>query len=98
MGKTCLVKTEKAERKTCIFYCGSKEFKNKYHYLCYLSRTLHRIYVGTLRFTIWNIYLFTFGFIEDEILRAKFILSGFFFLLASFIVFSYLNLIWSLIK
>jgi len=49
-------------------------------------------------FTIWNIYLFTFGFIEDEILRAKFILSGFFFLLASFIVFSYLNLIWSLIK
>jgi len=37
-----------------------------------------------LGFIIWNIYLYSFGSIEDEILRAKFILSGFTFCVISY--------------
>ncbi|MEK7647275.1 MAG: hypothetical protein AAB378_02790 [Patescibacteria group bacterium] len=39
-------------------------------------------------FLIWNFYLFTLGFLEEELLRAKFILSGALFGIITFIIYS----------
>ena len=37
-----------------------------------------------LGYLIWNIYLYTFGFIDNELIRGTFILVGFFFSLFTF--------------
>ena len=49
-------------------------------------------------FFIWNIYLFNFGFLEDELLKAKFILSGAIFLIVTFSAVVFLILIYTLCK
>ncbi|MFA5841889.1 MAG: hypothetical protein WC835_02950 [Candidatus Paceibacterota bacterium] len=38
-------------------------------------------------FFVWNIYLYTLGFTNDDILRSRFILTGLLFLFVSFFVF-----------
>lgn len=42
-------------------------------------------------FLIWNFYLFVLGFVEGEILRAKFITTGAFFAIFSFLVFTFFS-------
>ncbi len=37
-------------------------------------------------FIIWNIYLYSLGFVEDDLLRARFIFTGFFFLAWSAVI------------
>lgn len=44
-------------------------------------------------FLIWNFYLYSFGFIEDEILRTKFIPTGLCFVVTSLFFWFILNLI-----
>lgn len=48
-------------------------------------------------FFIWNIYLFNFGFLEEELLRAKFILSGAIFLIVTSIIVVFFILIYDAI-
>lgn len=48
-------------------------------------------------FFIWNIYLFNFGFLEEELLKAKFILSGAIFLIVTSVVAVFFILIYDAI-
>ena len=70
------------------------EERSPKHYSFLLAIPIIFLIVG---FFIWNIYLYSFGFVEDELLRAKFISAGFFFFIFSFalwvILYTFLDLV-----
>lgn len=49
-------------------------------------------------FLIWNTYLYTFGVIEEDILRGQFIMTGFLFLFLSLLVVTVIDLIRRFLK
>ncbi len=63
-----------------------KKFIEKYspeHYAIVLALPILLLIIG---FLLWNVYLYAFGFTEDEILKAKFILSGISFIFITLLV------------
>ncbi|QQG42394.1 MAG: hypothetical protein HYW15_02680 [Candidatus Giovannonibacteria bacterium] len=69
------------------------ESKNLVLYFSIISITL--LVFG---FVIWNVYLYTLGFIEDEIIKARFIITGFFFFFLTIILFSILKVLGKLLS
>lgn len=51
-----------------------------------------------LGFLIWNAYLYTFGFVEGDVLKAKFILAGFTFSLATLYLVVFLTQVFYALK
>jgi hypothetical protein len=57
------------------------------HYSLLLAAPVALLVVG---FVIWNLYLYSFGFVVNELLRSQFILAGLFFLLITLALFGFL--------
>lgn len=63
-----------------------------------LSLSLIPIIFLVLGFFIWNIYLYTLGFVEDEIIRARFIITGLLFTVVTLLFLFILKILWKFLN